>query len=144
MLSLCYRKGSGRRGRGGASSRRSKGSSNDDQEMDNSPSTSGPSLKDQAAELLANQFLTVPSAGDGPSTSGQIQTQFVSQLSCFFLLSSLPPPSLPLSFSLSHSSLPLSISPSPLSHSLYWCTYIHTCMNACRFLPYYYLFNMLH
>ena len=80
-VSPCYRKGSGRRGRGGASSRRSKGSSNDDQEMDNSPTGSGPSLKDQAAELLANQFLTVPSAGDGPSTSRQIQTQFVSQLS---------------------------------------------------------------
>ena len=77
-----YRKGSGRRSKGGASSRRgpaSKGSSNNDLEVDNSSATSGntASLKDQAAELLANQFLTVPSAGDGPSTSGQIQTQFV-------------------------------------------------------------------
>ena len=109
MLHIC-RKGSGRRGRGGASSRRGKGSSTDEQEATNSPATSGPSLKDQAAELLANQFLTVPSAGGGPSTSGQMQTQFVSKMSCFYLLlflllsltfSPSPPLSLSLSFSLS-------------------------------------------
>ena len=53
-----YGKGSGRRGRGRASSRRGKGSSTDEQEATNLPATSGPSLKDQAAELLTNQFLT--------------------------------------------------------------------------------------
>ena len=82
------RKGSGRRGRGGASTRRgtaNKAPSNDDHEVNNSSAASGNasamavSLKDQAAELLANQFLTVPSSGDGPSTSGQLPTQFVSR-----------------------------------------------------------------
>ena len=105
-----YRKGSGRRGRGGASSRRGKGSSTDEQEATNSPATSGPSLKDQAAELLANQFLTVPSAGGGPSTSGQMQTQFVSKMSCFYLLLFL--------LSLSHSLFLPSSPPPSLSVSL--------------------------
>ena len=129
ILSLCYRKGSGRRGRGGASSRRGKGPANDDQEVDNSPATSGASLKDQAAELLANQFLTVPSAGDGPSTSGQIQTQFVRQLLCLsfsLFFSSLP--SLSLSLSLSLPPPPLSFSLYPSLHCVLHVLYLHVYM----------------
>ena len=134
MLSLCYRKGSGRRGRGGASSRRDKGPSSDVQEVDNSPATSGASLKDQAAELLANQFLTVPSAGDGPSTSGQIQTQFVSQLSCLYLLSFyLSPLSLSFSLSLCHYNLLLVYI---YMYSFYACTSALAYPHKCLFVAY--------
>ena len=71
------RKGAGRRGRGGAWSRKGaavKPQSNDVRSADNSRTGGGGVVNSKSqAELLANQFLATPTGKvvDGPSTSGQ-------------------------------------------------------------------------